>query len=93
MRADTKSPLSRFSFLDRTPPAALPSPVMLVVVNGNPRELPESTTVAELLRELELEGKPTAVEVNRNVVPKKELENTALNEGDRIEVVTFVGGG
>ena len=66
---------------------------MNVVINGIPRELPENSTVAQLLQELDLEGKPTAVEVNRKVVPKKELGQTRLQEGDKIEIVSFVGGG
>mgnify|MGYP003953199597 FL=1 len=66
---------------------------MNVVINGVPRELPETRTVAELLQELDLEGKPTAVEVNRKVIPKNELGQTRLKEGDKIEIVSFVGGG
>ncbi len=66
---------------------------MNVVINGVPRELPEIRTAAELLQELELEGKPTAVEVNRKMIPKKELGRTLLKEGDKIEIVSFVGGG
>ena len=66
---------------------------MNIVVNGIPRELTETITVADLLRELELEGKPTAVEVNRKVIPKRNLEQTLLKDGDAVEVVTFVGGG
>lgn len=66
---------------------------MKVVLNGDPREISEPATVAGLVRELRLGGKPTAVEVNGTVVPGRDLEKTFLHEGDRIEVVTFVGGG
>lgn len=66
---------------------------MTVLVNGKPRELGEGRTVADLLRELELEGRPVAVERNRAVIPRSEFPSTPLREGDRIEIVTFVGGG
>ncbi len=66
---------------------------MNVVINGAPRELAPTSTIADLLRELDLEGKPTAVEVNREVIQKKELETRTLEDGDRVEIVTFVGGG
>lgn len=68
------------------------SPPMKLVVNGESREL-ACRTVAELVRELGLEGRPLAVEVNRQVVPKSRHSETQLQEGDRIEVVHFVGGG
>jgi len=66
---------------------------MNVAVNGETRPLDPGTTVAELLRDLDLEGKPVAVERNGNTVPKTDHEKTRLAEGDRLEIVTFVGGG
>lgn len=66
---------------------------MRVWVNGEPRDLRDGTTVAELVRALGLEGRPVAVEVNRRVVPKAEHGARRVGEGDRIEVVHFVGGG
>jgi thiamine biosynthesis protein ThiS len=66
---------------------------MNVVVNGEGRRLDPGTTVSALLRELDLEGKPVAVEVNGAAVPKKAYARTELVEGDRVEIVTLVGGG
>jgi sulfur carrier protein len=66
---------------------------MRVSLNGESRRVDSGATVAELLRELELEGKPVAVERNGETVPKSNHATTALAEGDRIEIVTFVGGG
>ncbi len=66
---------------------------MRVFVNGEPTELPADQTVAELVAHLGLTGKAVAVEVNRQVVPRRLHEATPLREGDRIEVVTLVGGG
>ena len=50
-------------------------------------------TLAALVESLELDGRPIAIEVNRRVVPKSRFRETRLNEGDTLEVVTFVGGG
>lgn len=52
-----------------------------------------STTVAELLSELHLEGKRIAVELNREIVPRTAYDSTPLNSGDVVEIVHFVGGG
>jgi sulfur carrier protein len=66
---------------------------MNVAINGEGRRLDPDTTVAELLRSLDLEGKPVAVERNGVTLPKARHASTRLAEGDRIEIVTFVGGG
>ncbi len=66
---------------------------MQVIVNGQPREVPDRTTVAGLLEELELATKPVAVEVNLELVPRAQHGQQRLNDGDRLEVVTLVGGG
>ncbi len=64
-----------------------------VSVNGESVSLPTGTTLAELLRRLAIGGKPVAVEHNRRVVPRTEHETVHLNHGDKVEIVTFVGGG
>lgn len=66
---------------------------MRIVVNGRDREVPEGTTITDLLRELDLPAGPRAVELNREVVPRSRHETTVLREGDRVEVVSLVGGG
>ena len=66
---------------------------MRLVVNGEDREVADGSTIRALLDELELGGGPVAVERNGDVVPRKEHVSTVLAEGDRIEVVHFVGGG
>ena len=63
-----------------------------LAVNGEAKKT-EAATVEALLAELGLAGQAVAVEVNRNVVPKKQHSETPLNEGDQIELVTLVGGG
>ena len=66
---------------------------MKIQVNGDPREVAEGLTVAELVVELGLTEGPVAVERNREVVPRAEHRSTALVEGDVLEIVHFVGGG
>jgi len=66
---------------------------MRITVNGQPREVPDGTTVARLLEMLPTAGGPVAVEVNREIVPRSLHADRALAEGDEIEIVTLVGGG
>lgn len=66
---------------------------MQVVVNGTPQELPEGATVAALLERLGLGRAACAAEVNRVLVPKREHVSRTLSDGDRVELVTLVGGG
>ena len=66
---------------------------MEIVVNGEPRVAGDGATVLGLLRELGLPETRVAVERNLEIVRKAEYGGTALRDGDRIEIVTFVGGG
>lgn len=56
-------------------------------------ELPESTTVADLIARLGLSDAICAAEVDRELVPKSARSDRVLREGERVEVVTLVGGG
>jgi sulfur carrier protein len=64
-----------------------------VVVNGEPLSLDGALTVAGLLEHLDLAGSPCAVELNERVVPRRDHEAAVIGDGDRIEIVTLVGGG
>jgi sulfur carrier protein len=66
---------------------------MQLTINGQPRQVVEGATIAELLHELRLDGKPVAVEVNLELVPRQRHAEHRLAEGDRLEIVTLVGGG
>ena len=66
---------------------------MRVHVNGKPMTLPEEATVRDLLASLDLLEIRAAVEVNKELVVKTEWETAKLKENDRVEIVTFVGGG
>ena len=61
-------------------------------VNGESKKT-DAGTVADLLQELGLAGQAVAVEVNQAVVPKKQHDQSPLSDGDKIELVTLVGGG
>ena len=64
-----------------------------VVINGQSRTVEDGTTVSVLLVELGLGDRRVAVERNREIVPRAEHATTRLAAGDRLELVTFVGGG
>lgn len=66
---------------------------MDITVNGEEKRLDGPMTVAGLLVALELESKKIAVERNLEIVPKSQFDATALSDGDKIEIVQFVGGG
>ena len=66
---------------------------MHIYLNGEQREVDGPLSIAELLQLLELDPKYLAVECNQELVPRGDHAGTLLNEGDRLEVVTLVGGG
>lgn len=66
---------------------------MEITINDQPRQVAEGITVTELLEELGLAGKHVAVEVNLELVPRIRHLEHRLAEGDRLEIVTLVGGG
>ena len=66
---------------------------MQVIVNGEPKELPALCTVAQALMEVRAAQLPCAVEVNERLVQHAERGRAQLQEGDRVEIVTLVGGG
>lgn len=62
-------------------------------VNGSPRSIAAGSTVAALLKSLELDPRTLAVERNLALIPRAQHAETPLVAGDRLEVVTLVGGG
>ena len=65
----------------------------MIIVNGKEINLTEDTTVAEYLEQNQYQVKRIAVELNGDILPKYSYSDTMLQDGDRLEVVTFVGGG
>ena len=66
---------------------------MTVTINGEPREIPDGLTVAELLSHLNLVSGRVAVERNREILSRDQWPSTAVAAGDVFEIVHFVGGG
>jgi len=62
-------------------------------INSEPREIQDRQSVADLLRELGLDRQACAVEVNLELVPKARHATHQLAAGDRLEIVSLVGGG
>ena len=65
----------------------------VIQVNGQPRQLIPECTVGEMLLEFKLAPIRVAVEVNRELVSRRDFDKTLLRDGDIVEIVTFVGGG
>ncbi|ARS50881.1 MULTISPECIES: sulfur carrier protein ThiS [Pseudomonadaceae] len=66
---------------------------MRIQLNGEPFELPDNQSVADLLARLDLTGRRVAVELNLDIVPRSQHDSTRLAEGDQVEVVHAIGGG
>lgn len=66
---------------------------MRVTINGTEKDVPDGLTVKALVDHLGLGDGPVAVEQNREIVPRAEHATRAVNSGDTIEIVHFVGGG
>jgi len=64
-----------------------------IQVNGESQELPDGSTIEDLVRILSLPVTRIAIELNKNVARRAEWATTILAEGDRVEIVHFVGGG
>lgn len=65
---------------------------MNITVNGEPRDLPIGETVRALVARYNLTPAKVAIELNRRLL-RSEKYDTVLQDGDEIEIVTFVGGG
>ena len=70
-----------------------PTKSLNVQVNGTHMEVPSGTTVAGLLERLEIKTVLVAVEQNLEIVPKTQFSIRKILDGDRLEIVHFVGGG
>jgi thiamine biosynthesis protein ThiS len=66
---------------------------MILHLNGEPRNFPDGLTVAALVSHLGMKPDRVAVELNLAIVPRARWEATTLKDGDKLEVVHFVGGG
>lgn len=66
---------------------------MKVIINGEEHNLEKETSVTDLVGKFSLKKESVAVELNLNIVKKDKYDATFVKEGDKIEIVHFVGGG
>ncbi|HEY8204057.1 MAG TPA: sulfur carrier protein ThiS [Pyrinomonadaceae bacterium] len=67
---------------------------MQIQINGEQREFAQSAiALSELIEQLSLAPQRIAIEVNRQIIRRADWESTDINDGDRVEIVQFVGGG
>ena len=66
---------------------------MQLFVNGDAKECSGAITLAQFIEQMGMKGDRVAVELNREIVPRAQWPDTQLREGDRLEIVHFVGGG
>lgn len=64
-----------------------------IQVNGEPRWVSGVMTIADLLRQLDIRPDRVAVELNLEIVERQAFESRYLQEGDRLEILSFIGGG
>ena len=66
---------------------------MTIVVNGTQTEIAEGTDISDLVSSLGLAAERVAVELNKRIVRRADWASTRISEGDKVEIVHFVGGG
>ncbi|PIB92039.1 sulfur carrier protein ThiS [Caulobacter sp. FWC2] len=66
---------------------------MRLLLNGEERDVADVVTIADLVGALGLDARKVAVERNLEIAPRSTYAHTELADGDRIEIVTFIGGG
>ena len=66
---------------------------MRLTVNGEEHDVPAATNLLGLIEHFGLEPRKVAIELNLEIVPRSIYSQTRLDEGDRLEIVHFVGGG
>ena len=66
---------------------------MRLFINGDEKSFADSLSLAQLIEQLGMKGDRVAVELNREIVSRAQWAETNLTDGDRLEIVHFVGGG
>jgi len=66
---------------------------LTIVVNGNQTDIAEGSVISDLIKSLGLDTERVAVELNKRIVRRADWGSTMISEGDRVEIVHFVGGG
>ena len=66
---------------------------MHITVNGSKEDFPSDFNVLGLLNSMNLQDKRIALEINKEIIPRSEYDNHALNDGDIVEIIHSIGGG
>ena len=66
---------------------------MYIVLNGKKFEVKKKDTITQLLKKIDIKSSKVAVEVNKIIIPKEKYRFFKFNNKDRVEIVTFIGGG
>jgi len=66
---------------------------MEIFLNGNSQQVEDGLNIALFIKQLDLENKRLAVEVNLEIVPRSQFDSHILSAGDRVEIVRAIGGG
>ena len=66
---------------------------MNILLNNKPEKIFDGSTVKKLLENKNIKNKYYAVEINRKIIPKSDHETYIIKEGDKIEIITAIGGG
>lgn len=66
---------------------------MKLTINGEPRDFDSPLSLAALVQEMGMKQDRVAIELNRNLAPREQWDQTQLADGDQLEIVHFVGGG
>lgn len=64
-----------------------------IIINGIEKDVDKNSTVQDVLNNLEAKSKMFVVELNTEIIQKDQYESKILNDGDKLEIVTFFGGG
>jgi sulfur carrier protein len=80
-------------FIDLSEPPRVRSDSLRITLNGDPFELDQPLSVADLLARLAIDPRRVAVEHNLTILKRDAFSHIVVREGDRVEVVNFVGGG
>ncbi|MEK9732223.1 MAG: sulfur carrier protein ThiS [Pelagibacteraceae bacterium] len=66
---------------------------MYIVLNGKKFQISEKDTIMQLLKKIDIKSSKVAIEVNKVVIPKEKYRYFKFKNNDKVEVVTFIGGG
>ncbi|NOQ69907.1 MAG: sulfur carrier protein ThiS [Gammaproteobacteria bacterium] len=66
---------------------------MTIILNGKDKQIDSNSSIEQLLKNLNLENKRLAVEINQEIIPRSEFNSHMLKESDKVEIVQAIGGG